>query len=179
MRRQLHLPHRQSRPPAQPRLVHDPDSWEQAMKDELTARRFDGAAVRIHDSGDFFSRSLGVVTLWCDIAPVVVRAPSATVLWGCSSVARCCRSTESRGTRASVGGEDAVWQQVLDGTGRAVGAGPGLPTGSFGSCGSGVTGRSRRLRRTRGPSRCSCAGASAPDGIGRRRPQTTGCSSPG
>nr|WP_323747574.1 hypothetical protein [Catenulispora rubra] len=35
--------------------VQDPDGWEQAMKDELTARRFDGAAVRIHDSGDFFS----------------------------------------------------------------------------------------------------------------------------
>ena len=35
--------------------VQDPDGWEQAMKDELTARRFDGAAVRIHDSDDFFS----------------------------------------------------------------------------------------------------------------------------
>ena len=36
-------------------VVDDLSGWEAAMTKELTARRFDGAYVRIHDSGDFFS----------------------------------------------------------------------------------------------------------------------------
>jgi hypothetical protein len=36
-------------------VVEDLDGWEEAMTKELTARRFHGAYVRIHDSGDFFS----------------------------------------------------------------------------------------------------------------------------
>jgi hypothetical protein len=36
-------------------VLSDPDGWEAAMNTELSARRFDGAYVRIHDAGDFFS----------------------------------------------------------------------------------------------------------------------------
>ncbi|WP_435830545.1 GP88 family protein [Nonomuraea fuscirosea] len=36
-------------------VVEDLEGWEQAMRAELGARRFRGAAVRIHDAGDFFS----------------------------------------------------------------------------------------------------------------------------
>ena len=37
------------------RVVEDLAGWERDMTKELTAGRFDGAYVRIHDSGDFFS----------------------------------------------------------------------------------------------------------------------------
>lgn len=36
-------------------VIDDLCGWEAAMTKELTARRFHGAYVRIHDSGDFFS----------------------------------------------------------------------------------------------------------------------------
>jgi hypothetical protein len=36
-------------------VIDDLPGWEQAMSTELTARRFDGAYVRIHDSGDLLS----------------------------------------------------------------------------------------------------------------------------
>ncbi|GAA4009946.1 hypothetical protein GCM10022247_35110 [Allokutzneria multivorans] len=35
--------------------LDDLDGWAHQMRDELTAQRFHGAAVRIHDSGDFYS----------------------------------------------------------------------------------------------------------------------------
>jgi hypothetical protein len=39
------------------RLVLDePERWQEEMRAELTKPRFDGAWVRLHDSGDFFSR---------------------------------------------------------------------------------------------------------------------------
>jgi hypothetical protein len=36
-------------------VLRDQSGWEGAMNAELTAARFDGAYVRIHDAGDFFS----------------------------------------------------------------------------------------------------------------------------
>jgi hypothetical protein len=36
-------------------VLDDLAGWEEAMVDELSARRFQGAWVRVHDSGDFFS----------------------------------------------------------------------------------------------------------------------------
>lgn len=36
-------------------VLDDPAGWEAAMVAELGARRFDGAWIRIHDSGDFYS----------------------------------------------------------------------------------------------------------------------------
>ncbi|MFB9631323.1 GP88 family protein [Nonomuraea helvata] len=36
-------------------VVEDLEGWERVMRAELGARRFRGAAVRIHDAGDFFS----------------------------------------------------------------------------------------------------------------------------
>ena len=36
-------------------ILEDPDGWQAAMTAELTHRRFEGKAVRVHDSGDFFS----------------------------------------------------------------------------------------------------------------------------
>ena len=36
-------------------IVDDLDGWELAMSRELSHQRFRGAAVRVHDSGDFFS----------------------------------------------------------------------------------------------------------------------------
>lgn len=36
--------------------LDEPDRWQQEMLAELTKPRFDGAWVRLHDSGDFFSR---------------------------------------------------------------------------------------------------------------------------
>lgn len=48
------------------RLVLDePDRWQQEMLAELTAPRFDRAWVRLHDSGDFFSRDY--LARWLEI----------------------------------------------------------------------------------------------------------------
>lgn len=37
-------------------VMDDQPEWERLMLDELRHKRFDGAHVRIHDTGDFFSR---------------------------------------------------------------------------------------------------------------------------
>lgn len=37
-------------------VLDEPDRWQQTMLAELAAPRFDGAWVRLHDSGDFFSQ---------------------------------------------------------------------------------------------------------------------------
>ena len=48
------------------RLVLDePDRWQQEMLAELTMPRFDGAWVRLHDAGDFFSREY--LARWLEI----------------------------------------------------------------------------------------------------------------
>lgn len=49
-------------------VLDDLPGWEEAMTAELGARRFVGAHVRIHDSGDFFS--LPYLEAWLRIMPL-------------------------------------------------------------------------------------------------------------
>jgi len=46
-------------------VLDEPQVWQEQMLTELTASRFDGAWVRIHDSGDFFSE--GYLVRWLEI----------------------------------------------------------------------------------------------------------------
>lgn len=46
-------------------ILDDLPGWETAMRDELAARRFTGAWVRIHDAGDFFTDDY--LTAWLRI----------------------------------------------------------------------------------------------------------------
>lgn len=54
-------------------VIDDLRGWEAAMTRELTARRFDGAYVRIHDSGDFFSDAYTIAWL-----RIIASAPRIT-----------------------------------------------------------------------------------------------------
>jgi hypothetical protein len=55
--------------------MDEPDRWQQEMLAELTAPRFDGARVRLHDSDDFFSRDY--LARWLEI----IRSRSQTCFY--------------------------------------------------------------------------------------------------